>query len=50
MLSHQIQQGPVGVRKDTLMNKVTAKADKRRMISESESALDGLIREGARKL
>jgi putative transposase len=50
MLSHQNQQGPVEVRKDTLMDKVTAKAEKDRMISESESALDRLIREGARKM
>jgi transposase-like protein len=32
------------------MNKTTAKAVDRRMISESESALDQLIREGARKM
>ena len=50
MLRYKIQQGPGWVRKDTLMNKVTAKADKRRMISESKSALDRLIQEGARKM
>ena len=32
------------------MDKTTAKADEGRMISGSESALDGLIREGARKM
>ena len=32
------------------MNKVTAKAEKGRMISESKSALDKLIQEGARKM
>jgi len=32
------------------MNKITAKVDKGRMISESESALDRLIRDGARKM
>lgn len=32
------------------MKKTTAKADEGRMISESESALDQLIREGARKM
>ena len=32
------------------MNKTTAKTDERRMISESKSALDQLIREGARKM
>ena len=50
MLRYQIQHGPGWVRKDTLMKKVTAKADKGRMISESESALDRLIQEGARKM
>ena len=32
------------------MDKSTAKADERRMILESKSALDQLIREGARKM
>jgi len=32
------------------MDKITGKADEGRMISESESALDRLIREGARKM
>jgi hypothetical protein len=32
------------------MNKLTGKADEGRMILESESALDHLIREGARKM
>ena len=32
------------------MEKITGKADEGRMISESESALDQLIRKGARKL
>ncbi len=50
MLIMQIQQGPGGVRKDTLMDKLTGKVDEGRMISESESALDRLIREGARKM
>ena len=50
MLSFKLQHGPGGVRKDTLMNKTTAKTDERRMISESKSALDQLIREGARKM
>ena len=36
--------------KDTLMNNVTAKKEKNRMISESEQSLDSLIREGARKM
>lgn len=36
--------------KDTLMNNVTAKKEKNRMISESEISLDQLIREGARKM
>jgi len=48
MLRYQIQQGPGRVRKDTLMNKVTAKTEKGRLNSESE--LDRLIREGARKM
>lgn len=50
MLRNKIQQGPGWVRKDTLMNKVTAKAEKGRMILESKSALDRLIQEGARKM
>jgi transposase-like protein len=50
MLIRQIQQGPGRVREDTLMKKTTAKPDEGRMISEAESALDRLIREGARKM
>jgi hypothetical protein len=50
MLRHQIQQGPGWVRKDTLMNKITGKTEKGRMISESEPALDQLVREDARKM
>ena len=50
MLRYKIQQGPGRVRKDTLMNKVIAKAEKDRMISESKTVLDRLIQEGARKM
>jgi hypothetical protein len=50
MLISQIQQGPGGARKDTLLDKTTGKTDDRRMISEAESPLDRLIREGARKM
>ena len=51
MLSHQIQHGPEGrVRKDTLMDKLTGKAVEDRVISESRTALDEIVREGARRM
>lgn len=50
MLSYQIQQGPEWVRKDTLMNKLTVKAEEDRVISESRTALDEIVRQGARRM
>ena len=51
MLFSQIQHGPEGwVRKDTLMDKLTAKAVEDRVISESRTALDEIVREGARRM
>jgi len=50
MLSYQIQQGPDWVRKDTLMDKLTAKAVKDRVVPESRTSLDDLVREGARRM
>jgi len=50
MLDIQIQHGPGGVRKDTLMDKLTAKADGDRGVSESKTSLDYLVREGARRM
>ena len=50
MLDHQIQHGPEGVRKDTLMDKLTAKAVEGRVGAESKTSLDSLVREGARRM
>jgi len=50
MLSHLTQHGPGWVRKDTLMDKLTAKAVEDRVISESRTALDEIVREGARRM
>jgi len=51
MLSYQIQHGSERwVRKDTLMEKLTAKADEGRVREESRTALDELVREGARRM
>jgi len=44
MLSYQIQHGPERwVRKDTLMDKLTAKADEGRVREESRAALDEIV-------
>ncbi|MDW7761111.1 MAG: hypothetical protein SCM96_10800 [Acidobacteriota bacterium] len=50
MLAFQIQHGPGRVRKDTLINKITAKEEKDRMVSESRSFLDRIIQEGAQRM
>jgi len=50
MLDFQIQHGSDWIRKDTLMDKTTAKVDEGRMISESRTALDELVRQGARRM
>jgi len=38
------------IRKDTLMDKLTAKAVEGRVIAESKTSLDSLVREGARRM
>jgi len=50
MLFVKVQHGPGGVRKDTLMDKLAAKADGDRVFSESKTSLDYLVREGARRM
>jgi len=50
MLDDQIQHGPEGVRKDTLIDKLTGYPEEGRMISESRQPLDGIIQEGARRM
>ena len=48
-MDFQIQHGPDWVRKDTLMDKITAKAVEGR-VAESKASLDALVREGARRM
>lgn len=44
------QHGPEWVRKDTLMDKLTAKAAEDREGTASKVSLDDLVREGARRM
>lgn len=50
MLDFQIQHGSEGIRKDTLMDKLTPKAVEGRVVEESKTPLDSLVREGARRM